>query len=216
VRWLRVMLAQGHRLAWPVLQCAMFCPPVSASRVTPLSVTSRGHTPTPPRECARRETDYDIILGCRDSHVRVISGSIPSMDLALDSAVLCLTNFTSSATLASPTGVMRGGFKEIVYLTQRGTLGQLLVCAPSWLLLMLVDGLLLVLADRLLVMFVDGLLLMLVDGLLLMFVDGLLRCSCLLMLSLHLVGMHQRRLAPWWWWSGGLECHSSWLDSEQG
>ena len=41
--------------------------------------------------CARvlvRETEYDAILGCRDSHVRVVSGPIQSMDLTVDSSVV--------------------------------------------------------------------------------------------------------------------------------
>ena len=74
-----------------------------------------------------RETDYDIVLGCRDSHVRVISGAVPSMDLTVDSSVVCITNYQQPASVTSPTGIARGGFKEIVYVTQRGTVGQLLV-----------------------------------------------------------------------------------------
>ena len=161
--------------------------------------------------CARvlvRETEYDAILGCRDSHVRVVSGPIQSMDLTVDSSVvriglrrmracasaracvcgwvyvcaclrafvyvclracvcmcgcarmhlgacacacacvclrtcvhmcvlalqLALSTYTASATSATSPKVMSGGFKEILYATQRGTIGQLLVrCALVWL-----------------------------------------------------------------------------------
>ena len=45
-------------------------------------------SPLAPLPAWCRETEYDAVLGCRDSHVRVVSGPIQSMDLTVDSSVV--------------------------------------------------------------------------------------------------------------------------------
>ncbi len=71
------------------------------------------------------------MLGCRDGRVRVISGSLQTMDLPMDSSVTCVANYSpmAPATAASTwAGAGRASsYKEIVYATQRGQIGTLMV-----------------------------------------------------------------------------------------
>ena len=79
-----------------------------------------------PLRSMHRDTDYDVILGCKDSRVRIISGSALAYEMAVEGAVTCVTNISGSP-IAPELTVPTRGFQEIVYATQRGQIGQLLV-----------------------------------------------------------------------------------------
>lgn len=76
--------------------------------------------------CVNRDAEYDVVLGCRDSRVRVISGSIVAFDYAVEGPVTCVTNIASTP-IPPEFPIPPKGFQEIIYATQRGQIGQLLV-----------------------------------------------------------------------------------------
>lgn len=76
------------------------------------------------------DTEYDVVLGCRDNHVRVyITGTAASMEMSVDGPVMALCRYGSKLTASE--AMTRGGFKELVYATRNGRVGQILVRATQ-------------------------------------------------------------------------------------
>lgn len=72
-----------------------------------------------------RESEYDAVLGCQDRRVRVVQGSAPVLDCAVESPVTAVHTYDSASHAYARRGATT--YKQTVFGGQNGLLGQILM-----------------------------------------------------------------------------------------
>lgn len=77
-----------------------------------------------------RETEQDVVFGCRDNHVRVyITGPTASMELTVDGSVMSIIPY--GPPMSAGEFMARGGSRDLIYGTQNGRVGQMTADASA-------------------------------------------------------------------------------------